>query len=326
VFAVGLANKTPTSIIRGLESIASSQSGGALPVILQTDNGTEFMGEMKAWCTAHDIQQVFTRTHTPQSNGLVENFNLYLRKMIREGFVRTNSLKWAPHLTDYLFNRNHTKHTRTRFTPADVWTPTRVPMGPGRNIPAHGDDVLSQQEIQTKVRERTNAQAKATLARYKDEKFEVGDRARIKLSAVDTRVQKEIKAGNHKLLPVKFSPLVYTVNRIYNPKPNTLQKPQYGVSDGQYGNKRFWSSELHRVGGEAENATGLNVDKLNGMLSAGCPHKGVRTHTRTYVRTADRPKIQAIGLDPGPHLAELHGTTHRDIFHRHLTSRHISIA
>jgi hypothetical protein len=101
--------------------------------------------------------------------------------------------------------------------------------------------------------------AERVLERYKDEKLEVGDKVRIKLAAIDTRVRKEIKAGNEKLLVVRYTPEIYTVNRVYNPKPNTLQKPQYGTN---FSAKRFWASELQKVEGDAEDSN-VNADKLN---------------------------------------------------------------
>jgi transposase InsO family protein len=262
VFAVPLSMKTPTHIIRGLEKIHAEQSGGIYPIILQTDNGGEFLGEMKAWCVTNNIKQVFTATHTPQSNGLVENFNLHLRKMIREGFVRNNNLNWTRELPNYLEARNTTKHTRIKFTPAQVWTATREPLATRRNIPSYGNDILTQKQIQQRVKQRTVSNAKKTLEKYNDEKFTVGDRVRIKLAAIDTRVRKEIKAGNEKLITVKYTPEVYDVIKIYNPKPNTLQKPQYGTN---YSGKRFWANELLKVVGEetTNNTATINVDKLN---------------------------------------------------------------
>ncbi len=43
---------------------------------------------MKDWCEQHEIKQIFTDTHTPTGNALIENANNIIRKMIREGIVR----------------------------------------------------------------------------------------------------------------------------------------------------------------------------------------------------------------------------------------------
>jgi hypothetical protein len=263
VFAAPLVTKTAKSITRELERIAANQSGGIYPVILQTDNGGEFLGDMKPWCESKNIRQVFSRTHTPQTNGLVENFNLYLRQMIREGFVRTNTLNWTRHLNDYLYNRNHTKHTATKYTPAEVWTATREPIVKGgRVLPATlGDKPLTQNQKQNNVKKRTITRARKELDRYEDEKFVIGDKVRIKLAAIDTKVRKEIKAGNEKLLPIKYTPDVFDVVKVFNPKANTLQKPQYETTHSR---KRFWGSELRKVDSDAVDVN-VNYKKLNGL-------------------------------------------------------------
>jgi len=83
---------------------------------------------MTTWCKAHSIRQMFTQTHTPTSNGLVENFNLHLRRIMRDIFVRTNKLNWESHLDDILENRNNTKNTTiTKAIPCKIWNSSREP-------------------------------------------------------------------------------------------------------------------------------------------------------------------------------------------------------
>lgn len=259
VFAVPLVRKYPENIIEGLEQI--HEKNGVYPVILQTDNGSEFKNnKMSEFCEEKKIRQVFTATHTPTSNGLVENFNLYLRKMIRETFVRTNNLNWVDYLDDLVINRNNTKHTTTKHTPAQIWKNTNTPIErPNRALPIHGDAVLNQNQILNSVFKRTETKAKKTLQRFNDEKLNVGDKVRIQLKAIDTKVRKIIKAGNEKLLPVKYTPEIYTVNRVYNSRKE-LAKPQYTLTE--YGGKRFFASELQRVGGDAAESD-INTDRLN---------------------------------------------------------------
>ena len=48
-----------------------------------------------------------TLSYSPTSNGLIENFNKQMRKMIREGTIRYNSLNWVNHLNEYTNNHNN---------------------------------------------------------------------------------------------------------------------------------------------------------------------------------------------------------------------------
>jgi IS30 family transposase len=238
VFAVGIVNKEPKTIIKAFEEINKNQSKNIYPIILQSDNGTEFKNEeFKTFCDNHNIRIVFNQTHSPTGNALVENFNKYLRKMINEGFVRTNSLNWFSHLKDYLYNRNHTKHRTTKFIPIDVWTPTR-------------EAINKESEIQNEVLNNLVSSAKNKLVRYKDEKLKVGDNVRILLSAIDTTLRKAIKQNNQKKIVVKFSPKVFTIKKIvYENQP--LRKPKYYV-DCDLLKKPFYYNELLKVDEDAE--------------------------------------------------------------------------
>jgi hypothetical protein len=90
VFAYALKNKEAETVRNGFEQICSSVN--TYPLILQTDNGGEFVNEiLRDWATDHNVKLVRTLSYSPTSNGLIENFNNLLRKMIREGFIRKNS-------------------------------------------------------------------------------------------------------------------------------------------------------------------------------------------------------------------------------------------
>ena len=268
VWAISIHNKEPKTLIDAFKKIHSIT--GVYPIILIYDNGTETMGEFIPWAEEeNDIKIVRTATHTPTSNALVENFNRYLRKMIREGFVRTNSLKWAGQpLADYCFNRNHTKHGRMRFCPYQVWSATREPIAkPRRVLPQSitGTKAMTQNQIQNKATTHLHNAARRDLERYEDEKFEIGNKVRVKMTAISSKVRKEEKAGRGKNIVVKYTPKVYEVTAIRNPKPDTLQKPQYVTT---YSGKPFWASELLLVDDEAQDVD-INLRKLNKFEKVG---------------------------------------------------------
>ena len=92
--AIGIINKKPTTIIKGLEEIVRKQTDGTYPVILQADNGGEFVNElMTKWAKNKNVKLVNTRSHTPQSNGMVENWNKKLRQLMRDSFIRHSTEK-----------------------------------------------------------------------------------------------------------------------------------------------------------------------------------------------------------------------------------------
>jgi hypothetical protein len=143
-----------------------------------------------------------------------------------------------------------------------MWSPTRTPVNEnaGRVLPLAGDAPLPKAEIQRRVHKKNTEHTERTVARFADQVFAVDDRVRIKLAAIDTRVRKELKAGNGKLLPVRYTPEVYRVMHVYQSRTN-LAKPQYVTT---YSAKRFFGSDLQRVD-EGADQPDINVDKLNKM-------------------------------------------------------------
>ena len=122
VFAIGIQNKEDQTVLNALEEIVKVQADNTYPKLLQSDNGGEFKnGLMNAWGELHNVKLIHTTSYSPTGNALIENFNNTLRKMIREGFVRHNTFNWTKYLSDYLYNKNHTKHSTTKETPDSIW-------------------------------------------------------------------------------------------------------------------------------------------------------------------------------------------------------------
>jgi hypothetical protein len=246
VFAVALPNKKPESIIKAFDTIGTSQSQNTYPNYLQCDNGGEFKNKkFEDYCVGKNIKLIYTKSYTPTTNGLIENFNKFLRKMIFEGFVRTDSKNWVNHLDDYLYNRNHTKHSVTKQNPVNIWKPTKVPIGNQRVLPpsiAPNNARAIQQDVLLKLKTK----AQKLIDKYDDVKLVVGDKVRIATSSVDSKVRKLIKANEAKKVIFKFTEKVYTVSKVINPnKP--FEKPMYQVTPDDYSQKRFYSNELQKI-------------------------------------------------------------------------------
>ena len=208
VFAVPLLNKNEHSTLEGLEKIIHEQMEDTYPKILQSDNGGEFKNAiMEKWGKDNDVKLIHTMTYTPTGNALVENFNKFLRKMINEGMTRYNSFNWVDHLSEYVFNRNDSKHSVTKKKPNDIWEP-------GRDINDFDDEDINE------TRKKLLDKAKRDVKKVEASKFNKGDYVRASMTSLYSEQRKIEKAGAGKLLPVKFSPEIYVIEQVIHPKEN----------------------------------------------------------------------------------------------------------
>ena len=269
VFASGITNKTAENTLEGLKEII--QKAGVKPTLIQADNGGEFKSVFSDYLKANNIKIVRTLSYSPSGNALIENFNNILRKYIREGFIRTNSLNWIDHLDDYLYNRNHTHNGTTKNIPADIWIPKRsVDINKDSNDPYN----IKRQQVVNIVKDK----AVKDLERNQSEEFESGETVRVLLSSLYSKVRAIEKAGNKKLLPVKYSPELFTVEKRI--RPHQLRKARYTLLDSNGRQvlqeladksesfkrepKLFFGTELQKVNKDSENIITTNqAIKLN---------------------------------------------------------------
>jgi hypothetical protein len=189
-----------------MKKIIKDQAENTYPRIIQSDNGGEFKnGLFEEWAKENKITLKLSMSYQPTSNALIENFNSLLRKMIREGFVRHNNLNWIDHLNNYLYNRNHSRHSTTGFQPDEIW---RV----GRNKLKRHKDVKVKD-----ARERIKNKAKASMDKYEAYKYEVGDLVRVLESSLYSSARNLLKAGKKKLIIAKYSPDIYTIAKVIEP-------------------------------------------------------------------------------------------------------------
>ena len=266
VFAKPLLNAQSESIKNALEEICEENK--TFPLILQTDNGSEFKKNVREWCIENNIKQVKTLSYTPTSNGLIENFNNILRKMMRENFIRTNSLNWIDYLDTFIENRNNSKHSTTKQTPNQVWTAGRDKL---ERITAQEQERLNNtitndtQEIQHKVAYKLEKKRQKDFLRYNAEIFNVGDYVRVLNSSLFSKIRALVKAGKEKLIPVRYSPTIYKISKVMKPsgiRKDFMQK-RYKLVDLNdnplltelklnnpnvvRGSKIFFASELQKV-------------------------------------------------------------------------------
>jgi hypothetical protein len=277
VFGCALFDKSDRSVVEGLQYCVDTQMEGTYPHLLQSDNGSEFKNyRMKEWAERHGVTQIFTDTHTPTGNALIENANNFIRRMIREGFVRhshdPNPMDWVNHLQHYLNSRNDSKHSVTKKKPDEIWV--------------EGRDFNKKHPAIVEIKEKLIAKAKKRLTEAKHTELKVGDFVRISNAKLYSEVRKVIKEGGQKHVPIKFSPQIYMVATVIRPKKASgYSNNQYEVKTlnghivrtetriNQMGGQdrvreaiRFFASELQKVDKDSEvlltNAEGQKLNNI----------------------------------------------------------------
>ena len=167
---------------------------------------------------AHNIQWINTTSYSPQSNGMIENFTRQIRKMLREIMARNNSFVWYKYLDICCENRNTQRVSSIKRRPIDVWSATPYAAGSDR----------SENRF---VRDNILKNAKRNVARNHTAEFEVGDRVRIKMSALFSDVRRMIKAHDKKYIVITYSPELYQITRILAPqRSHEYEKKRYFVA------------------------------------------------------------------------------------------------
>ena len=118
-------------------------------------------------------------SYTPQSNGLVENINNQVRKILCEMFLRNKSTTWYDKLEIVAINKNNQRNSSIKNSPVNVWHP-------GYDVRDNTSDLL--------IKEK----AKKRIEKYKATEYKIGDLVRVKVSALFSKVRELIKNSNKK--------------------------------------------------------------------------------------------------------------------------------
>jgi len=207
--------KEPKEILRAFEEVIAT-CNGHYPVRIASDNGNEWLGEFDDYLREHKIKHIFTKTYTPEPH--IEAVNNQLRKIMRQIFVRENTLGWLPYLQGIQNAKNSQFNENHDATPAQI-------MGRFMN-----NEPLDRTYL-NKLKTEQIAKYKARFSQYKDNVLEVGDYVRVKMSSIQTELRQKEKAGNKKLIVVKFSPDVYRIKEVKMPKQGRIGLPKYIIED-----------------------------------------------------------------------------------------------
>lgn len=293
VWAKPLKNKTALDVSQALGLICDD--AGVYPSIIQKDNGGEFQAETNDFMARHNIKWINTLSYSPQSNGLIENFNNQLRKMLREIMIRHNNLVWHNQLDLCCSIKNRQRNSTTKKRPIDVWEPNNF----RRLRPVRNQEVA--ENIKNKAREN--------VLKNKTIEFNVDDFVRVKLSQLYSQVRKMIKDGDKKFIVVKYSPEIYRIDKILKPDNEGYEKLRYTLKtlDGQplltqqkmnnpnkpRRQKRFFASDFLRVSKE---------DVENNMNDGFTIHDALKLNVvrdeETEAKKPKKPRPPRIAKEP----------------------------
>ena len=215
VWAVPVKNETSHDVAIAMDAIC--RKAGVYPHILQKDNGGSFQGETNTFMEQHNIKWINTLSYSPQSNGLIENFNNQLRKMLRELMIRNKNLVWYNKLDLCCSIKNKQKNGTTKQRPIDIWN----------DLPYETQN----KDLHLPVAQRIKAKAKKNVLKNKTQEFTVGDYVRVKLSQLYSQIRQMVKQGDKKYIVVKYSPEIYEIDRILKPDHEGYEKLRYTLKD-----------------------------------------------------------------------------------------------
>ena len=146
--------------------------------------------------------------------------------------------------------------------------------------------------------------------RFQKQALEVGDKVRVKLANFQSAVRKELKAKNSKQIIVRFSPEIYTIEKVIPVKPNKVGFPLYILKNSQNqiilnetGRKRiFGGHDLLKV---PDNTlpTVIDLTKANSLNRIPLPKQGDTGRDLYIEREEDEPEPETTAK-PQPEFLE----------------------
>ena len=118
-FVVALKNKQDITVAKGMEYLLKSDMKGVRSI--RSDNGSEFISNIfKNLIDKYKVKQILSTSHTPQSNGQIENFNKQLKRLIRMTMTATKRKDWPDYLYELVTNYNNNIHSTTGYIPNEL--------------------------------------------------------------------------------------------------------------------------------------------------------------------------------------------------------------
>ena len=90
--------------------------------MMHTQNGSEFKADVRQILYLENIKHVHGRPYHPQSQGMVENFNWYIKKYLILEYLtcRKEEFSLQIQIDRFVYGYNTRVHSVTKKTPRDV--------------------------------------------------------------------------------------------------------------------------------------------------------------------------------------------------------------
>lgn len=185
-YAIPFKHKTAPAMKSVIKQLVETiQANDKKFIILQTDNGSEFINEqVKTYLDEQNIEQRFCKAEDHHCAGIIERFNKTIKAKLTFHFIKKNTTQWVDELPNVLRNYNNTLHSSLQETP-------------------NNQDEDVEEQLQRFFKDTNSNLSKI------DEPYKIGDQVRLRLTK--KRFSKEGQT---------YSDIVYTIIKINR---NTLK-------------------------------------------------------------------------------------------------------
>eukprot|EP01031_Cornospumella_fuschlensis_P027308 gene27308-32985_t len=163
-----------------------------------TDRGGEFLGRFAQLLKQRHIKHLLTDSHSPNQNGITERRNREIRRVLRSYAADQVSFEWWKNLDNAIEALNQAYVRTLGAAPIDA-------------IRDESDNPRHQRLVEK------SANAMAKLARREGSLSE-GDKVRVRMDLLFSDQRRKNKAGENKSMPVKFSPILFSVLDTIKPR------------------------------------------------------------------------------------------------------------
>jgi hypothetical protein len=259
VWFFGIKQKTPDDVAEAFNKVVNYNLRfnpvKQYPAHVVSDNGLEWAGALKAYFIQHGIRHLKQPTYRPQAN--IENANRELRRLLRTIYVRNNSLVWINSLGDIMDSINSNYSKILKSTPESIMTDYFM-----------GGDLTNEANLNLE-----HNKSKFT-SHYNQNKLQVRDRVRIRMSSLFSNLRQIEKSGFVKGIFVRYTPSIFIIVGVHPPPRGSLGYNLYSVIGPnrkllrtRAGNARlFNASELQKIPPDSvSHLTMKDAAKLNGV-------------------------------------------------------------
>ena len=200
LYSRALQRKNATTTTAALLSIATEAGGGTplYPERWGSDQGSEWESTFRRLLTDNNTRMVLAKSYYPRAFGKIEAINRIIRRNLTDWCLRNQSRSWWDGLAAVVDGYNKTSHNGL-----DDKTPNEL------DDPNIATDEVNQQRKDTmmqKIRDQ--------IAKNNSQKFEVGDKVIVKLTALYSMARKLVKSGNKKHMMMLYTNKKYTVDSV----------------------------------------------------------------------------------------------------------------